>query len=161
MMEITRKGVPTQIEGTQPKVGDKIPAFSLPSLAGKTVTNEDLLGKTTIISVFPDINTRTCDLQTRHFFKVASELDDVTIVNLSNNTLDQFGEWCATAGIDAEMLSDADLEFAHAYGLYMPEFNVLARSIFVVDAEGVLKYVEIVPEMANEPNYDAAIAAAK
>ncbi len=158
-MEITRKGVPTTIEGVQPKVGDTAPAFALTNLNGQTVTVDTLKGKKTIVSVFPDINTRVCDLQTRRFFQIAKDLPNVNIVNISNNTIDQLGGWCATEGIEAEMLSDANLEFAKAYGLFMPEFNVLARSIFVFDETGTITYVEIVPDMATEPNYDAAIAA--
>lgn len=160
-MQITRKGIPTTIEGIQPEVGTVAPDFKLPNIDGGETTKSDLLGKKTILSIFPDINTRVCDLQTRNFFKLAGKLENTTIVNISNNTLDQLKDWCAVADIDALMLSDSDLTFAKAYGLYMPEFEVLARSIFVLDENGVILYEEIVPEMAQEPNYEAAIAATK
>ncbi|WP_342621829.1 thiol peroxidase [Erysipelothrix sp. P66] len=160
-MEITKKGVPTALAGSQPVVGEKAPTFKLKNLEDVYVGTDTLTGNVVLLSVFPDINTRICDLQTRHFFQVASELDDVTIVNISNNTKEEFASWCATNGIDSEMLRDEDHAFADAYGIWIPEFEVLARSIFVIDRKGMLVYSEIVPEMAQEPNYEAAIAAAK
>lgn len=160
-MEITKKGVPTSLAGSLPVIGQKAPAFKLKNLEDVYVGTETLAGKVVLLSVFPDINTRICDLQTRHFFQVASELEDVTIVNISNNTKEEFASWCATNGIDSEMLRDEDHSFADAYGVWIPEFEVLARSIFVIDQAGVLVYSEIVPEMAQEPNYEAAIAATK
>lgn len=159
-MIITRKGVPTEIAGTQPTVGEPIPAFSLPSNTGEIVSNETLSNTTTILSVYPDINTRVCDLQVRAFFEIAQDLPNVKIVNVSNNTLEDIQGWCATKGINALMLSDTDMEFGKAFGLVMPEFNVLARSIFVLDGNGILQYMEIVPDMAQEPNYKEAIQAA-
>lgn len=160
-MQITRKGIPTTIEGIQPEVGSTAPSFKLPNTDGSFTSNEDLKGKRVILSIFPDINTRVCDLQTRNFFKLASTLTDTIIVNISNNSVDQLKDWCAVADIDALMLSDVDLEFATSYGLYMPEFNCLARSIFVLDKEGTIVYSEIVPDMAQEPNYELAINASK
>ncbi len=160
-MQITRKGIPTPVEGVQPEVGSKAPDFSIPNTDGGTTSLSDLKGKKAILSVFPDINTRVCDLQTRNFFKLASSLTDTIIVNISNNSLDQLTDWCAVADIDTLMLSDTNLEFAKAYGLYMPEYKMLARSIFVLDEEGTLIYSEICPEMAEEPDYQAAINATK
>lgn len=160
-MQITRKGIPTPVEGVQPEVGSKAPDFSIPNTDGGTTSLSDLRGKKAILSVFPDINTRVCDLQTRNFFKLASSLTDTNIVNISNNTLDQLTDWCAVADIDTLMLSDTSLDFAKAYGLYMPEYKMLARSIFVIDEDGTLVYSEICPEMAEEPDYQAAINATK
>ncbi|AMC93712.1 thiol peroxidase [Erysipelothrix larvae] len=160
-MEITRKGVPTQVEGVQPKVGDVAPKFTLKDLNNNTVSLDDFLGKKVLISVFPDINTRVCDLQTVHFFNLAGSLENTQIINISNNTQDDLKSWCATKNVDALMLHDDDKTFANAYGLWIPEFEVLARSVFVVDEEGKLAYVEIVPEMATEPNYEPAINACK
>lgn len=160
-MQVTRKGIPTPVEGVQPTVGTKAPNFSLNNIDGGVTTLEDLKGKKVIISVFPDINTRVCDLQTRNFFKLTASLENTAIVNISNNTLDQLKDWCAVADIDTIMLSDSKLEFAHAYGLYMPEYKMLARSVFVLDEEGTLVHVEITPEMAQEPDYQAALNATK
>lgn len=160
-MQVTRKGVPTPVEGVQPQVGTKAPDFLLKNITGGQTSLDDLKGKKAILSVFPDINTRVCDLQTRNFFKLAASLENTTIVNISNNTVDQLKDWCAVAGIDSIMLSDTDLTFAKAYGLYMPEYKMLARSVFVIDETGTLTHVEITPEMAQEPDYQAAIDATK
>ncbi|MEG0328196.1 MAG: peroxiredoxin [Erysipelothrix sp.] len=160
-MQITKKGVPTEVAGVQPTLNEMAPSFNLPNINGETVSLDSLKGQTVLISIFPDINTRVCDLQTRHFFKVASDYPSVKIVNISNNTIDQLKDWCAVAGIEAEMLSDVELEFAHAYGIYLPEFELLARSIFVINKDGKLVYSEIVPEMAQEPNYETALEAAQ
>lgn len=159
-MQITRKGVPTTVEGTLPEIGKKAPHFNLMNLDDIVVTNDDFLGNTTILSVFPDIDTSVCDRQTRHFFELASQIKDVNIVNVSNNSKESLTDWCATNGINTTMLRDADGKFGESYGLWMPEFKVLARSIFVFDKHGTLIYSELVPEMAQEPNYELALKAA-
>lgn len=158
-MEITRMGKSTKLEGVMPEVGTMALDFSLENLDNEKVSLKDLRGQIVLLSVFPDITTSVCDLQTRHFFEKASKYPTVKIVNISNNTKDQLEDWCATNDIETEMLSDTDLEFAKAYGLYIPEFNVLARSVFVIDRNGQLVYRELVPEMVDEPDYDAVFAA--
>ena len=160
-MKVTFKGDPRELEGVQPQVGEKLPHFELKNLDNVVINNDTLKGSKAIISIFPDINTRVCDLQTRHFFQVAGQIPDVKILNISNNTQDQLRDWCATAGVDAEMLSDTGLSFAKAFGLYIPEMNILARSIFVVDEEGTIIHSEIVPEIAQEPDYEKALSVAK
>lgn len=159
MNEITIKGVTTTVEGDLPKLGTPAPEFKLTDRDNKIVSSEDFKNNTVLISVYPDINTRVCDLQTRHFFKVSQELEDVVILNVSNNTPEEMNEWCAAAGLDVQMLSDNDHSFANAYGLWIPEKERLARSIFVIDPSGDLVYQELVGELSSEPNYDAALAA--
>lgn len=160
-MQITRKGVTTEIEGVQPSVGEKAPLFNLVDLDDNTVSLESFKGEPVLISVFPDIDTSVCDMQTRRFFNLVNDLEGVNILNVSNNSKESLSSWCATNGLDVYMLRDTDGSFGKDYGLWMPEFEVLARSIFVIDKDGVLTYEEIVPEMASEPDYDKAIAAAK
>lgn len=160
-MNITRKGVETPVVGIQPAVGQAAPHFALKNLDDKVISNDDLKGRTVLLSVFPDINTSVCDRQTREFFKIASTIPDVRIINVSNNSKETLEGWCATNGIETEMLIDEHREFADAYGLWMPEFEVLARSVFIIDPQGILVYSEIVPEMSHEPDYDAVIAAAQ
>lgn len=158
-MQITRKGVPTEIAGVQPTVGEAAPDFKLDDLNGVPVQLSSLKGKTVLISVFPDIDTSVCDMQTRHFYTIAKEHPEVTILNISNNSAESLKSWCMTNGLDIEVLADSEGIFAEAYGLWMPEFQKLARSVFVVDKDGRLIYSEIVPEMAQEPDYQAALAA--
>ena len=157
MNTITKKGQELSVQGTLPTIGEKAPLFNLINRDHNYISLESFIGQKVLISVFPDINTSVCDLQTRFFFNKASAIEDTIILNISNNTIDQFDEWCAVAGIDAEMLSDTNQEFANAYGLWIPEIEHLARSIFVVDKNGTLVYSELVPELAQEPNYDEAL----
>ena len=159
-MKITRKGVPTHIEGPFVEVGDMIPDFTLINRDNEEVSSKSLIGKRLLISVYPDINTSTCDRQTRTFFSRASELEDIRILNVSNNTVEELNGWCATNGLNVDMTSDMDRSFEKGFGLYMPEFEVLARSIFVIDENGKVEYMEIVEDMAIDPDYDRAIAAA-
>ncbi|MER1955316.1 MAG: thiol peroxidase [Desemzia incerta] len=159
-MEITRKGTPYQLEGIQPAVGEKAPNFSLSNLNGAKVSLEDFSGKVVLISVIPDIDTRVCAQQTRAFNEKASNIEGVQLLTISNNTEDQQRNWCAGEGLEMEMLHDTSLTFAQAYGLYMPELKKLARSVFVIDRKGTIVYQEIVPEMVDEPDYEAVIEAA-
>ncbi|CAM3648692.1 thiol peroxidase [Erysipelothrix urinaevulpis] len=159
-MQIARKGVPTTIDGIQLTVGDKIKPFNLVNREGTKVSEKDFEGKNLLISVYPDINTSVCDRQTRQFFELASSVENCEILNVSNNSLDALNEWCATSGLDVQMLSAQDTTFQEGFGLWMPEFEVLARSIFVVNKDGIITYSEIVPDMAQDPDYEQAIKAA-
>lgn len=160
-MQITRKGAPYQVEGTQVKTGDQAPEFAVKNLQDQEIKLSDYAGEVVLISVIPDIDTRVCALQTKMFNQKASNIEGVQLITISNNTKEQQNNWCAGEGIEMEMLHDTELTFARAYGLYMPEMNKIARSVFVVDGSGKISYQEIVPEMVDEPNYDAVIEAAK
>ncbi|WP_034550691.1 thiol peroxidase [Carnobacterium funditum] len=156
-MEFTKKGKPLKVEGTLPNVGDKGPDFSIKNSKDEIVTLEDCKGMVTLISVIPDIDTRVCAIQTKSFNKEASELEGIKIMTISTNTKDEQKKWCAGEGIDMEMLQDTDLSFGKAYGIAIPELNVLVRSVFIIDATGKLVYKEVVSEMSDEPDYDKAI----
>ena len=80
-------------------------------------------------------------------------------MTISNNSKEEQGDWCAAEGVDMVMLRDTDLEFGKNYGLFIPEMDRLARSIFVIDQNGVISYEEITPEIATEPDYAKAEAA--
>lgn len=142
-------------------LGDSAPDFEVINLESDVVSLKDFEGENLLISVFPDINTSVCDIQTREFFKRANEFDDVTIINLSNNSIDDLSDWCATKGIDVTMLSDNKLSFAQAYGLFINEIEVLARAVYLVDKDGKLVYKEVLSEITDEPDYDAVLAKAK
>lgn len=160
-MEITRKGTPFKVEGTQPVVGEQAPDFSVKNLKAETIELKQFNGEVVLISVVPDIDTRVCAVQTKAFNTAASAIEGVQLMTISTNTKEQQENWCAGEGIEMEMLHDTDASFGKAYGLFVPEMNVLARSVFVVDASGKLIYKEIVSEMVDEPNYDKAIEVAK
>lgn len=160
-MEITVKGKPTEVKGPLPAVGEVIKSFSLKNIKGETVTDETLKGQITILSVFPDINTGVCDQQTRSFNESASNIEGVRLISVSANTAEELNEWCAAKGLNMDMWTDENREFAESFGLLMPELDKLARSVFVLTEDNEVAYRELVPEMAEEPNYEAAIEAAK
>lgn len=160
-MKVLFKGKPLEVEGIQPKVGENIPAFSVKDVQGKEITDKDLRDEVFILSTFPDINTSVCAKQTTNFNKKVSETEGVKLISLSKNTKAELNDWCSAKGIKMEMVSDTDSEFGKAFGLVIPEMDKLARSVFVITQEGKVGYREIMDEMTNEPNYDAAIDAAK
>lgn len=161
IMNITIKGQVTEVQGTQPKVGEKAPTFSLVNLKKQITHLSDLLEKPLIISVVPDVQTRVCAIQTKRFNQEAASVAEVNFVTVSNNTREEQQDWCAAEGVDMTILHDDENKFGEAYGLFIPETGRLARSIFVVDTKGILQYEEIVPEMSQEPDYEKALAAAK
>lgn len=161
-MIITRKEQNKTFEllGIQPKVNEKAPQFTLPTTKGRTISLDDLKGQVTIISVVPNINTRVCAMQTRQFNQKASQLEGVNFFTIARNSLEEFNSWCAGEGLDLENLSDENGTFGENYGLIMSELNVLARSVFVIDKDLTIAYMEIVEEMTDEPKYQASIDAA-
>lgn len=160
-MKIARKGVPTTIDGTPLNVNDALPKFNLLDREGKEYTEKDFEGKNLLISVYPDIDTSVCEKQTRKFNELASEIDNAEILNVSNNTLEELNNWCAIAGLDVHMFSAEDKTFADNFKLWMPEYQVLARSIFVVNKDGKITYRQVTDDMADEPDYDKALEAVK
>lgn len=158
-MFVTRKGENKVFEllGTQPKVNEVAPPFSLPSTKNRQIALNDLKDQVTIISVIPNINTRVCAIQTRQFNQMASQLEGINFFTIARNTLDDFQSWCAGEGLDLESLSDEKGTFGQAYGLIMSELDVLARSVFVIDKNLNIAYMEIVEEMSDEPQYQAPI----
>ncbi|MBL1228876.1 thiol peroxidase [Enterococcus sp. BWB1-3] len=160
-MIVTRKGNEVELVGVQPKVGEKAPDFTLKNLEDKAITLSALEGKTVLISVVPDIDTRICSIQTKRFNQEAGTSEGVVFLTISNNTKEEQSNWCAAEGVDMEMLRDTENSFGEAYGLFIPEMGRLARAIFVVDKEGTLAYEKISREISEEPNYAEALEQAK
>jgi thiol peroxidase len=160
-MNITRKGEVLEVPGTQLKTGDKAADFSLKDLGDKQYTLQNFAGKPTILSVVPDIDTRICALQTKRFNIEASQIEGINFATISNNTKEEQANWCGQEGVEMVMLHDPENTFGESYSVLIPELNRYARVIYVLDQEGVIRYEEIVPEMAQEPDYDKALAVAK
>lgn len=160
-MKIARKGEPTTIDGTPLDVNDALPKFNLTDTEGKKYTEKDFEGKNLLISVYPDINTSVCEKQTRKFFELATEIDNAEILNVSNNTIEELTNWCAASGLDVHMLSAQDDTFAKNFHLWMPEYEVLARSVFVVNKDGKITYRQVTSDMAEEPDYEKVLEAVK
>ncbi|MEE1132147.1 MAG: thiol peroxidase [Caryophanon sp.] len=164
MANITFKNGPVTLLGTEVNVGDKAPNFTVLANDLSPVTLENSAGKVRLISVVPSIDTGVCDQQTRKFNEAAAELgENVVILTVSVDLPFAQKRWCAAAGIEnVQTVSDhRDLSFGQAYGVAIEELRLLARAIFVVDAEGTVTYVEYVSEATNHPDYEAAIAAVK
>lgn len=160
-MYITRKGEPIEVPGKQPEVNEKAPDFHLYDMNEQLVTLSSLAGQPVIISVIPDINTRVCALQTKRFNEEASRLEGIHFLTLSVNTKEEQAAWCGQEGIEMTMLHDPEKTFDEQYHLIMPALGLYARSIFVLDANGVICHREIVSEMSHEPDYAKALMVAK
>lgn len=161
---VTLKGNALTLIGPEVKVGDKAPDFSSLKGLGAPVTLADLEGKVKVFNVIISVDTPVCDVQTKRFNQEAANLgDDVEILTLSMDLPFALGRYCAAEGIDkVQTASDyKDASFGEAYGVLIKEHRLLARALFVVDKDDVVRYAEYVPEVATEPNYDPAIAAVK
>lgn len=152
-------GNPVTFTGSQLQVGDTAHDFSLitPALEKKSLA--DFAGKKKVLSIIPSIDTGICSMQTRHFNKTLSDLEDTVVLTVSVDLPFAQGKWCAAEGLDnAIMLSDYyDHSFGKAYGLLINEWHLLARAVLVLDADNKVTYVEYLDNINSEPNYDAAI----
>ena len=160
----TMKGNPMTLVGPELKAGDKAPDFTVLDQAMAPKSLKDFEGKFKVISVTPSLDTPVCDLQIHWFNEdAANQPADVAVLNISMDLPFAIKRFCATGGIDrAEALSDhRDASFGTNWGVLMKELRLLARSIFVVDKENVIRYVQIVPEQTTEPDYEAALTALK
>ncbi len=161
---VTFKGGPLTLVGNEVKVGDTAPEATLLANDLSPVPIGSLRGKVLILSCVPSLDTPVCDAQTRKFNQAAAALgNDVEILTISMDLPFAQKRWCGAAGIDrVRTLSDhRDAAFATAYGLLLKELRLLARAVLVVDKAGKVQYVELVKEVTQEPNYEAALAAAK
>lgn len=158
-MQITKRGEVFSLVKEPLKIGDQAADFELEDLKGKVFRLFQLLDKPLIISVVPDINTSVCSVQTRKFNEMMANFEEANFVTVSNNTKEQQASWCAAEGLNLVMLHDPENTFGQAYGVLIPELNVYARSVFVINSDGKIIYEEIVPEMTHEPDYQKAIDA--
>jgi thiol peroxidase len=162
--ELTTKGKPLTLLGDTRAVGDKAPDVTLRAADQSSVMLSDYDGKVRLISVVPSLDTGICDAQTRRFNEEAAVLgDDVVILTVSGEHPFNQRRWCGAAGVDKVIvLSDHyDMAFGNAYGTHIKEWRLNQRSIFVVDRDGTIVYREYVPEIAQFPDYDSALAAVR
>ncbi len=160
---VTFKGNPLTLLGREVKVGDKAPDFKVVDNGLQAVTLADTAGTARIFVAVPSLDTPVCDLETRRFNEEAAKLGDVKVYVVSLDLPFAQKRWCGAAGVEnVQTLSDyQDRSFGENYGVLIKELKLLARSVFVVDKNDTVTYVEIVPEVTSEPNYEAALAAAK
>jgi thiol peroxidase len=151
--------------GEEVKVGDPAPEFT-PVIFGWKKVNplQDDKGKVIILSAVPSLDTDTCDRETRRFNEEAAKLsDDIVIYTISTDFPMAQKRWCGAAGVDrVKVVSDVvDAEFGVKYGVLIKERRYLRRSVFIVGRDGKLTYVNYLPALGEEPNYEEVIAAAK
>ncbi len=159
----TLKGNPLTLIGPQLKPGDSAPDFNVVDQALKPVTLKDTGNRVRIISVVPSLDTPVCDAQTRKFNLAAADLPGVDIITVSVDLPFAQTRWCGAFGVDkVRMLSDyKDVSFGANYGVLIKELRIESRAIFVLDRRNQIRYVEYVKEVADSPNFDAALAAAR
>ncbi len=161
---ITFKGNPMTLLGPDIKVGDTVPDFRVVDNDLQPLTLADLKGKAALISVVPSLDTPVCDTMTRKFNEEATKLPaGMAVFTVSLDLPFAQKRWCGNAGIDrVKTLSDyQDRAFGLNWGLLIKELKLLARAVYVVDKAGKVVYREIVKEVTAEPDYAAALAAAK
>ena len=157
---ISWRGTPFNLSGTDVKAGDPAPDCELVANDLSLVRLSSYQGKIRIISAVPSLDTPTCDMETRKFNDLAAKMHaDTVILTVSMDLPFAQKRWCGAAGIDKVITLSDHLkgEFGIAYGVLIEKRRLLARAVFLVDREGVVRHVEVVPELANEPDYDAIL----
>ena len=161
---ITMHGNPLTLLGSDVNTGDTAPDATLLDNDLNPVTISSYKGKVCVISSVPSLDTPVCDIETRRFNQEAEALGgDVAILTVSMDLPFAQKRWCGAAGIDRVItLSDhRDATFGEAYGMLVKELRLLARAIHVIDREGVIRYIQIVNEMSEEPDYAEVIESIK
>ena len=161
---VTMKGNGVTLVGPEIKAGDRAPDFSVLDQKLGAVSLGDYAGKIKVVSVTPSLDTPVCDMQARRFNEEAAALpDDVVVLNISVDLPFAIARFCTGAGIEKVVaLSDhRDTSFGTAYGVLIKELRLLARAVFVIDGENTVRYVEVVPEVTDAPDYDKALEAAR
>jgi thiol peroxidase len=159
----TLKGSPLTLIGPELKAGDSAPDFEAVDNALQAVTLASTGNNVRIFSVVPSLDTPVCDAQTKRFNEEAAKLTNVDIYTFSMDLPFAQKRWCGAFGVDkVKMLSDHRTgSFGSAYGTLIKELRIHSRAIFVVDPNNKIRHVEYVKEVADHPNYEAALAAVK
>lgn len=157
---VKMNGKPMTLWGNPVNVGQKAPNFKVLDKNMKEVKLSDYKGKTVVISSVPSLDTPVCDAQTHRFNTEATRMGrDVVILSISMDLPFAQKRWCDSSGVDrVETLSDyRDGEFGESYGLMIKELRLLTRSVIIVDPNGTIRYMQIVPEISQEPNYSEVL----
>lgn len=166
MAKITLQGNPFQTIGELPQVGNQAPYFSLVKEDLSSLSLSDFKGKNLILNIFPSIDTPTCAASVRAFNQRAAALENTQVVCISRDLPFAQKRFCGAEGL-VNVISASDFsagEFGKSYGIEIangPLKALHARAVVVIDANGLVKHTQLVGEIADEPNYDAAIAAAQ
>ena len=161
---VTMNGNPVTLLGEPVKIGERAPDFSATGTDMKPVNFSSFKGKVCVIYSVPSLDTPVCDRTTRRFNEEATQLGtDVIVLAISMDLPFAQARWCAAADIKGvQTLSDhKDASFGTSYGVLIDGMRLLARAVFVVDADGVIRHAQIVNDIVNEPDFDAALTAVK
>lgn len=166
MPKITLKGNPVEVTGSEVQVGQPAPDFRLQASDMSDVTLATHEGKTRIIAAVPSLDTPVCDIEMKRFNDEAAKLDNAVVICASTDLPFAMGRWCGANAADAVLAASdhRDTSFGQAYGCLIasgPLERCLVRAVFVIGPDNSLRHVEYVPEIAEQPNYDAIIAAAR
>ncbi len=159
----TMRGNPLTLVGPELKAGDPAPDFNLVDGSLKPVTLKDTGNNVRIISVIPSLDTPVCDAQTKRFNEEAAKLQGVDIITVSMDLPFAQKRWCGAFGVDkVKMLSDhKEASFGSNYGTLIKDLRIESRAIFVLDGANKIRHAEYVKEVADFPNYEAALSAAR
>ncbi len=164
MASVTLGGNPVNVEGTLPVTGESAPAFTLHGVDFAPVTAADFAGKSLVMNIFPSIETGICSTSVRTFNERAAGLDDTVVLCVSADLPMGAARFCGAEGIEDVVMASTyrSPDFASTYGVDMTDgkfAGLCARAVVVVGPDGVVRHSELVPEIAQEPDYDAALAA--
>lgn len=163
--KVTLGGNPVSTSGKLPKKGAAAPAFTLTTGTLQEISNKDLRGKRVILNIFPSIDTPTCATSTRTFNAIASSLSNTEVYCVSADLPFAQGRFCGSEGLaNVKTASSFRSNFGKAFGVNLTDGvlkGILARAVVVLDEKGKVLHSELVSEIANEPNYDAAISSLK
>lgn len=163
MANVTFAQDPVTLLGTEIKVGDSAPNFTVLSNDMQEVSLDNYQGKVKLIASVPSVDTGVCAAETKRFNEEADKIPGVQVLTISMDLPFAQTRWCAANGIkNLDTLSDhRDADFGEKYGVLIKELRLLARAIFVVDSNNTVTYVEYVDEVTNHPDYDKALEAVK
>ncbi len=161
---VSMKGKPLTLLGDELKVGEPVPDCEVVGKDLQPVPLSSFLGKVCIISSLPSLDTSVCDIMTRRFSKEAVALgEDVVVLAISMDLPFAQDRWCIATDVkNVFTFSDhRSAAFGQAFGVLIKDLRLLARAVFIVDREGIIRYIEIVNELTHEPDYEEVLKAAK
>lgn len=163
MRQTTFKGGPLELAGPELKAGDPAPEFQAVDKGLQPISLAATGAKVRVFSVVPSLDTPVCDAQTKRFNDEASKSNNIDFYTVSVDLPFAQNRWCTSFGVDnVKMISDHKFgSFGENYGTMIKDWRIESRALFVVDQNNVIQYAEYVPEVADHPNYDAALAKAK
>lgn len=164
MSSVTLKGNPISVGGSLPQVGDKAPAFTLVAKDLANVSLASLAGKRKVLNIFPSVDTPTCATSVRQFNSRASALENTAVLCISADLPFAQARFCGAEGLDKVMTLSTmrGREFLRDYGVEIengPLAGIAARAVVVIDENDNVVHSELVPEIANEPDYEKALSA--